>query len=182
MLALKLGPFEVGCNTMWLDLHGLLMVVVVICLAFLAGAIWFSRQADERLVRGLKTASMATVVAFVLLTITGLVPDVTFDKGTTFSGTFHNEFGTVQSTVSDDNVGAFTGPLLFDIMEHVTLAVPGLALLLCFLVWHFGRRTVEDPVVRRSVLSLLFLTGFWVLALGSVGVYITKILTYPYTR
>jgi tetrahydromethanopterin S-methyltransferase subunit E len=158
------------------------MVIVVICLAFLAGAIWFSRQADDRLVRGLKTASMATLVAFVLLTITGLVPDVAFEGGATFSGTFHNDFGTVQSTVSDDNVGAFTGPLLFDVMEHITLVVPGLALLICFLVWHFGKRVVEDQVVRRSVLSLLFLTGFWVLALGSVGVYITKILTYPYTR
>ena len=182
MAAFKLGPFELGCNTMWLDAHGLLMVVVVVCLAFLAGAIWFSRRADERLVRGLKTASMVTVIAFVLLTITGLVPDVGFEKGATFSGTFHSDFGTVQSTVSDDNVGAFTGPLLFDIMEHISLVVPGLALLLCFLIWHHGRRTIEDPAVRASVLSLLVLTGFWALAIGGVGVYITKILTYPYTR
>ncbi len=182
MVAFKLGPFEVGCNTMWLDAHGLLMVIVVMCLAFLVGAIWFSRQADERLVRGLKAASMVTLVAFVLLTITGLVPDIGFEKGTTFSGAFHNDFGTFQSTVSDENLGAFTGPLLFDIMEHISLIVPGLALLVCFLIWHHGRRTVEDQLVRRSVLSLLVLTGFWALAIGSVGVYITKVLTYPYTR
>jgi hypothetical protein len=182
MAALKLGPFEVGYNTMWLDAHGLLMVLVVVCLGFLAGAIWFSRQADDRLVRGLRAAGLTTVVALVLLTITGLVPDIGFEKGATFSGTFHGEFGTIQSNVSDENVGAFTGPLLFDIMEHISLVVPGLAVLLCFLIWNLGRRTVEDPAVRRSVLSLLVLTGCWALVLGGIGVYITKVLTYPYTR
>ena len=182
MLAFALGPFELGRNTAWLDAHGLLMMIVLMCLAFLAGAIALVRQADDRLVRGLKAASLVTVLAFLALTVTGLVPDVAFEKGAMFSGTFHNDFGTVQAAVTDDNVGAFTGPLLFDIMEHISLVVPLLALLLCFLVWHYGRRTVEDPAVRRAVLSVLVLTGGWALVIGSMGVYITKVLTYPYTR
>jgi hypothetical protein len=29
------------------------------------------------------------------------------------------------------------------------------------------------------VLSLMFLAGVWTLALGAIGVYITKVLTFP---
>ena len=182
MIAFALGPFEVGRNTLWLDTHGLLMLAVLVFGAFLCGALWFARQADDRLVRGLKAASLLTFLALVLLTFTGLVPDVQFEKGAGFSGTFHNAFGTFQSTVTDDNLGALTGPLLFDIMEHVSFVLPALAALICFLVWHYGRRVVEDGTVRRSVLSLAAVTLAWVLVIGGMGVYVTKVLTFPYTR
>ena len=182
MLAMQLGPFEVGSNTMWLGAHGMIMLVILISSAFLFGAVWFSRQADEQLLRGLKVAGMATFIALVLLMISGLVPDVGFDKGGSFSGAFHSDFGTFQSTVTDDNLGAFTGPLLFDMMEHVSFIVPGLAALLCFLIWHYGRKVVEDGAVRGAVLSLLVLMVGWVLAIGNLGLYVTKVLTFPYTR
>jgi len=181
MVALQVGPFEVGSDTMWLGAHGMIMLVILICLAFLFGAIWFSKQADEQLVLGLKLASMATFIALVLLMITGLVPDIGFGKGASFSGTFYNDFGTFQSAVTDDNLGAFTGPLLFDMMEHVSFIVPGLAALLCFLIWHYDKRVVEDRAVRSAVLSLLVLTVGWVLAIGNLGLYVTKVLTFPYT-
>lgn len=33
--------------------------------------------------------------------------------------------------------------------------------------------------MRRSVTSLVIVTGVWTLVLGMVGVYITKVLTFP---
>lgn len=182
MVAFKLGPFEIGPNTMWLGAHGLLMLVIPICLAFLFGAVWFSRQADAKLVRCLKATSVISFLALVLLMITGLVPDIFFGNGALFSGSFRNDFGSVQSAVTDDNLGAFTGPLLFDLMEHASFIVPGLAALLCFLVWHYGGKVVENRAVRGAVLSLVVLTVVWVLVIGNLGLYVTKVLTFPYTR
>jgi len=57
-----------------------------------------------------------------------------------------------------------------------------LAALLCFLIWHYDKRVVEDRAVRSAVLSLLVLTVGWVLAIGNLGLYVTKVLTFPYTR
>jgi hypothetical protein len=158
------------------------MILVLAGLAFLAGAISLASRADERLVRGLKIASLLTLLAFVALTFTGLVPDVLFEKGAGFSGTFQNAFGTFHANVSDENLGALTGPLLFDIMEHVPLVLPGLAALLCFCIWQYGRRVVDDASVRASVLSILAVTFAWVLAVGGIGVYVSKVLTFPYIR
>ena len=182
MVAFGLGPFEIGTNTMWLCAHGFLMVVVLICVAFLSGAIWFNRQGDESLVRALKVLSVVNLLALVALMVTGLVPDVVFERGQGFSGVFHTEFGTFQAAVTDENLGAFTGPLLFDMMEHVSFIVPGLAALLCLLVWHYGRRVIEDRAVRGAAMATTALTVAWVLAIGSLGVYVTRVLTFPYTR
>jgi hypothetical protein len=182
MGAFKFGPFEVGPNTLWLDAHGMLMVIVIASLAFVAGALWFAQKADRRLLRGLAVASAFTFLAVVGLTLTGLVPDVAFEKGDMFSGTVQNPFGTFQATVTDENVGAFTAPLLFDMMEHVSLVVPGLALLLWFWIRHHGPRVVEDPLVRRTALVLVGANAFWLFVLGGIGVYMTKVLTFPYAR
>ena len=182
MQTFRLGPFEIGPNSLWLGAHGMFMLLVVVGIAFLFGALAFARTADDRLVRGLKAASALTLLALLGLTVTGLVPDVLFEKGAFFSGVFHTGFGTFQSAVTDDNLGAFTGPLLFDMMEHVTLVVPGLMALACLLIWHYGARVVEDPAARRAVRAVLAVTGAWILVVGGIGVYITKILTFPYTR
>ena len=176
------GPFQVGVNTMWIGGHGLLMQLAFIGLAFLFGAILLAAQGGERLVRGLKAVSLLTVIALALLMVTGIVPDVRFEKGADFSGTIHNDFGTFQSTVSDDNLSAFTGPLLFDMMEHISFIVPGLAVVLCFLIWHYGRRVIEDRAVRRSALWVLATTVGWMLVIGHIGFYVSKVLAFPYTR
>jgi hypothetical protein len=34
-------------------------------------------------------------------------------------------------------------------------------------------------VIRRAVLAVMAITGIWVLVIGVIGVYITKVLTYP---
>lgn len=182
MNVFKFGPFELGSNTMWIGSHGLVMQLVLIALAFLFGAIWFAKQADDRLLGGLKAASLVTFLGLVLLMITGIVPDIGFEKGASFSGTVHNDFGLFQSSVTDENLAAFTGPLLFDVMEHISLIVPGLAALVCFLIWHYGKRVVEDRAIRASVLSLMTLTVAWIMVIGHLGFYVSKVLTYPYTQ
>jgi len=182
MVAYRFGPFEIGPHTMWLGAHGVFMLGVLVCVAFLAGAVWFARPEDRKLVPALRVASLLNLLAMLALMITGLVPDIGFEKGQAFSGVLRTDFGVFRSAVTDANVGAFTGPLLFDLMEHVSFVVPGLAALLCFLVWHYGRRVAENGAVRGAMLSVLILMAGWVLVIGNLGLYVTKVLTFPYTR
>ncbi len=171
--------FNIGPNTFWLDLHGLLMFLILIFSAFLFGAIFFAKDPDERLVRRLKISAVAAFVLLMLLMITGMIPDINFAASTTFAHTTTNDFGTFTAQVTDSSLSNFTGPLLFDMMEHVTLIVPGLAAVVGFLIFYYGARVITNPTIKWSVLSLMFLAGVWTLALGGIGVYITKILTFP---
>ncbi len=171
--------FGIGANTFWLDLHGLLMFLVLVFAAFLFGAIYFSKEPDEWLVRRLKISSAVTFVLLLLLMLTGMIPDINFAFGATFTHTTTNDFGTFIAKVTDGSLGNFTGPLLFDMMEHVTLIVPGLSAVVGFLIFYYGGRVITHPTIKRSVLSLMVLAGIWTLALGGMGVYITKILTFP---
>lgn len=90
-----------------------------------------------------------------------------------------NDFGTFVTKVTDTTLGNFTGPLLFDMMEHVSLIVPGLAAVIGFLILYLGRRVMTEPAIRGSVLSLMLVAGAWTFVLGAIGVYITKVLTFP---
>jgi len=65
--------FNIGPNTFWLDLHGLLMFLILIFSAFLFGAIFFAKDPDERLVRRLKISSVVAFVLLMLLMITGFL-------------------------------------------------------------------------------------------------------------
>jgi hypothetical protein len=171
--------FGIGPNTIWLDLHGLLMFLILIFAAFLFGAIFFAKEPDARLVRRLKISSAATFVLLMVLMITGMIPDINFAAGATFTHSTVNDFGTFKAMVSDTSLGNFTGPLLFDMMEHVSLIIPGLSALVGFLIFYYGGRVITTPTIRRSVLSLMVLTGIWTLIIGAIGVYITKVLTFP---
>ena len=171
--------FNLGPNTFWLDVHGFLMFVILVFSAFLFGAIFFANKADAVLVRRLKISSVVTFVALMLLMISGFIPDVGFGPASVFAGAIHNDFGTFTSHVTDDSLGNFTGPLLFDMMEHVSLIVPGLAAVVGALIWHYKERVITVQAIRRSVLSLMIVTGAWTLAIGGIGVYITKVLTFP---
>ena len=171
--------FGIGPNTIWLDLHGLLMFLILIFAAFLFGALFFSKEADERLVRRLKISSAVTFVLLMLLMITGMIPDVNFAFGATFTHSTVNDFGTFAAKVTDASLGNFTGPLLFDMMEHVTLIVPGLSAVVGFLIFYYGAQVITVPAIKRSVLSLMIVAGLWTLVLGAIGVYITKVLTFP---
>jgi hypothetical protein len=171
--------FGIGPNTVWLDLHGLLMFLILIFAAFLFGAIFFAKQPDAQLVRRLKISSAVTFVLLLLLMISGIIPDTAFGAGATFTQATSNDFGTFKSIVTDSGLGNFTGPLLFDLMEHVTLIVPGLAAVVGYLIWHYGGKVITVPSIKRSVLSLMLLAGTWTMVLGAIGVYITKVLTFP---
>jgi hypothetical protein len=170
---------ELGPRTFWLDLHGLLMFVTLMFGAFLFGAIFFRQQPDSWFVRRLRISAIVTVVGLFALCITGIIPDASFGAGATFSGRFVNEYGTFVNHVSDNSLGNLTGPLFFDMMEHVSLIVPGLALVILVLIVHYRERVVTVPEVRRSVQWLMLVAGAWTLVLGAIGVYITKILTFP---
>ena len=174
--------FTFGPNTFWLNLHGLLMFLLLIFAAFLFGAIYFAHDPDARLVWRLKISCAVTFVLLMLLMISGIVPDINFGSGDTFTYTTTNDFGAFTAQVTDDSLSAFTGPLLFDMMEHVSLIVPGLAAVIGFLIFYYGAEVITNPTVKRSVLSLMVLTGAWTLVLGGIGVYITKVLTFPVGR
>lgn len=81
--------------------------------------------------------------------------------------------------INATGLGNFTGPLLFDMMEHVSLVVPGLAAVAGVLIFTAGERVITVPAIRASVLWLMSITGIWTLIIGAIGVYITKVLTYP---
>lgn len=170
---------QIGSNTFWLDLHGLFMFGTLIFVAFLFGAVYFGKDPDDKFMFRLKVSGVVTFLMILGLIITGIVPDTAFGAGATFSGTVTNDFGTVTRTVTDAQMGNFTGPLLFDMMEHVSLVVPGLAAVIAFLIWNQGRKVITDPTVRTAVLSLMAVNGAWMFALGAIGVYITKVLTFP---
>lgn len=80
-----------------------------------------------------------TFTGLLLLMVSGIVPDIGFGSGAAFSTSTQNGC-TFTSQVSDDSLADFTGPLLFDIMEHVSLIVPGQAAVIGFLIWHYEGR------------------------------------------
>ncbi len=47
------------------------------------------------------------------------------------------------------------------------------------MIFYYGGRVITDSTIKRCVLSLMSLDGAWTLALGGIGVYITKMLTFP---
>lgn len=168
-----------SADNLLLDSHGLLMFLTLIYSAFVFGAIYFRKAADPQWLFRLKVSSIVAFAMIVGLMITGIIPDTAFGSGATFTSHFTNDFGTFSSQVTDHSLSHFTGPLLFDMMEHVTLIVPGLAAVIGFLIWHFEDRVVTDSRVRNSVLSLMILSGIWIVVLGMIGVYLTKTLTFP---
>jgi hypothetical protein len=170
---------ELGWNTFWLDLHGAVMILTLSAAAFGFGVVVMAREPSDRLVEGLKWSGVITFAGFVAIAITGMVPDTAFGSGATFSGTFNNDFGNVTRSVSDSQLGNFTGPLLFDMMEHVSLIVPALAAVIAFLLWNQGRKVITVPAIKASVLGLMSVTWLWTLVLAAIGVYITKVLTFP---
>ena len=171
--------FGIGPNTLLLNLHGLFMILMTIFSAFLFGAIYFSHEASPQLVYRLKVSSIVAFLMLIGLIITGIIPDIAMGTGAAYSHSTTNAFGTFTATVTDDQVANFTGPLLFDMMEHTSLILPGLAAVIGFVILYFGGRVITDPTIKRSVLSLMLLTAAWTLGLAFIGVYITKVLTLP---
>jgi hypothetical protein len=144
------------------------------------GAIYLTTTPDERLIRRLKSLSLLSFILAVVLLITGILPDINFGFGASFSYSVANDFGNFTANVSDTSLAALTGPLLFDMMEHVTLIGPAIAGVVTLLIWHYGEFVVTDPKIKRSVLILMLTGAAWLFVLIWIGMYLTKILTFPY--
>lgn len=145
------------------------------------GSIYFRQQPDSWFVRRLRLSAVVATVGLFALCITGVIPDHSFASGSTFSGTFTNQYGT-SSTMFRTAAWRISRPLFLDMMGHVSLIVPGLALVILALVVHYREQVVTASEVRSSVLSLMFLTGVWMLVLGMIGGYLAKILAFPLGR
>jgi hypothetical protein len=117
----------------------------------------------------------------VILIITGIIPDMNFGFGQTFTYSASNDFGNFTSNVSDASLSNFTGPLLFDIMEHITLIGPAIAAVVTLLIWHYDELVITDPKIKRSVLALMLTGAAWLFVLIWIGMYITKILTFSFS-
>jgi hypothetical protein len=144
------------------------MFIILVFAAFLFGAIFFTKTPDARTVRRLKISAGVTFGALLLM-ISGIIPDIGFGYPNTFSGVTRNASGTITSHVTAPRLGNFTGPLLFDMMEHVSLIVPGLAAVAGVLIFTAGERVITVPAFRASVLWIMSLTGIWVLIIGVIG-------------
>jgi len=176
--------FGMGYNTLMLQLHRFVMILILMFAAFLFGAILFTRDPDEKMVRRLKISSIVTFVGVLLLMLTGLIPDLSFGttslfNGTTAGGDPNFTFGTITRSITDADLGGFTGPMLFDMMEHASFVVVGLAAMIGFLVFHYGKQVITSPNVRFSVLSLMLVTAFWIATLGGIGGYLVSVLSFP---
>jgi hypothetical protein len=172
-----------GFNTLTLQVHRLTMILILAFGAFLFGAIFFAKDPDDRLIRRLKTSSIVVFCLLLFMMLTGIVPDLQFGAGSFFSGTYvgadpYYNFGTVTRTVSDANLGNMTGPLLFDMMEHASFIVVGLAAMAGYLIWHFGKRVITEPVIKRSVMSIMSVTFIWIFVIGGIGGYLVSLLTF----
>lgn len=170
--------WPMGPNTALLALHGASMLIALIFSAFLFGAIYFIKEPTPTLVRRLKISSAVAFVFLIILMVTGIIPDTQFGNPALFSGTENEDFGTVVRNVTSDGLAVFTGPILFDMMEHVSLIVPGLAAVIGFLIWTESERVITVPAVRRSVLGLMLVTAGWTTVLAVIGVALTKELTF----
>jgi hypothetical protein len=171
----------IGWNTFWLDFHLTIAFLVLGSSAMVFGVIYLTTKPDELLINRLKWLSMLSLVSVVVLLITGVLPDMNFGFGNALSFATTNDFGNFTSSVSDNALASFTGPLLFDIMEHITLIGPAIAGVVTLLIWHYGERVITDAGIKRSVLALMLTGTAWLFVILWIGMYLTKILTFPFT-
>ncbi len=172
--------FGLGPQETWLSIHGLIFILLVGFASYVFGAIYFTKQPDKSFMFRLKVSSLAAFLLVVALMVSGVLPDMNgFAAGATLTGSWSNDYGNFTQTVSDVSVGNFTGPLLFDFMEHISFIGVALTGLVTFLIWEYGEMVVTDRTARWSVLSLILVTVAWLVVLGVVGTLMTKTLTFP---
>jgi hypothetical protein len=171
--------FGLGPNELLLSIHGLVFILIVGFASYIFGAIYFTKEPSKSFMTRLKISSLVTFLLVVGLLVSGILPDINFGSGSTLTSSYTNDYGNFTQTVSDASVAGFTGPLLFDMMEHVSFIGGVLAGVITFLVWDFGELVVTEPKAKWSVLSLIFVTVAWLIVLGIIGTIMTKTLTFP---
>ncbi len=171
--------FGLGPNELLLSLHGLVFILIVGFASYIFGAIYFTKEPTKTFMTRLKVSSLITFLLVVGLLVSGVLPDVNFGSGSLLSASYTNDYGNFTQTISDATAANFTGPLLFDVMEHVSFIGGVLSGVITFLIWDFGELVVTETKAKWSVLSLIFVTVAWLLVLGVIGTIMTKTLTFP---
>ena len=142
------------------------------------GVFIIAKEANESTVKRLKIFSILTFVCVMVLMITGVIPDmVGYANG--FSWATATQYANTTVSVSGTQVGNFTGPYLFDMMEHVTQIGPALAAVVAGLILYLGPLAISQTQYRRGIIVLLILGWVWLLALGAIGIILTKTVTLP---
>jgi len=171
--------FGLGPNELLLSIHGLLFILIVGFGSYIFGAIYFKETGSEVHMTRLKISSLVTFFLVLGLMITGILPDTNFGSGALLSASYSNAYGNFTQIVTDESAGNFTGPLLFDMMEHVSFVGLALTGVITYLIWNFGNLVFTDGRVKWSVLSIILVTMAWLIVLGVVGTIMTKTLTFP---
>ena len=169
---------QLGPETIYVNVHYGLFIATLFLSAFVLDAVFFAKPTSES-VQMVLFASFFLFVMSIALNVTGIIPDIPMSAGSAVSGTYSTAFGNYTANVSDAALGNFTGPLLFDMMEHVSMLGTALAAVLTGLIWTYKERVLTDPEVKRSVLILMTVAIAWMLILATMGVIMVKTLTYP---
>ncbi len=172
--------FGLGANTLWLSLHHILSIALVLAIAdYVFGSVFFTTEPSHHALLHMRIGSGVALGLAVLVVITGIIPDINFGTPAAFNLTTSNSFDTATLKVTSDSLGNFAGPLLFDIMEHVSLIVPGIIAMVTVLIWSYRERVVSSPDVRRSILVLTAAAFGWIAVIAVMCIYLVKYLTFP---
>lgn len=172
--------FGLGANTLWLSLHHVLSIALVLAIAdYVFGSVFFTTEPSRHALLHMRIGSAVALVLAVLVVVSGIIPDINFGTPAAFNATTTNDFSTNTLQVTSDTLGAFAGPLLFDIMEHVSLIVPGIIAMVAVLIWSYREQVVSTPDVRRSILVLTGVAFAWIAVIAVLGIYLVKYLTFP---
>jgi hypothetical protein len=175
----EMSFFGLGPNELWLSLHGLIFILIVGFASYTFGGIYFTKDPTPVFVTRLKFSALVTFILTFVLMISGILPDTNFGNATMLTAAYSSSYGNFTQNVGAVAAGNFTGPLLFDMMEHISFVGLALVGVITYLVWDFGALVVTDGRVRMSVLSIIFVTVAWLIVLGVVGTLLTKTLTFP---
>lgn len=174
MSFLGLGP-----NELMLSVHGLVFILIVGFASYVFGGIYFTKDPSTQFITRLKFSALITFLLTLGLMISGMIPDTNFGNATLLTAAYGNDYGNFSQNVGAVSAGNFTGPLFFDMMEHISFVGLALVAVITHLIWDFGALVVTDRKVKMSVLSLIFVTVAWLIVLGVVGTIMTKTLTFP---
>lgn len=135
---------QLGPETIYVNVHYGLFIAMLFLSAFVLDAIYFAQRTYQS-VQMIMFASFFLFIMSVALNVTGIIPDIPMSAGAALSGTYSTSFGNYTASVSDAALANFTGPLLFDMMEHVSLLGPAVAAVLTGLVYHYRGSSSRTP-------------------------------------
>ena len=172
--------FGLGPNEVYLYIHGLLFILIAGFACYLFGGIYFTKTPDKTFMFRLRYSALITFFLVLGMTITGLLPDMSgFGSGAFLTSSWQTTYGNFTQSITDTSLGNFTGPYIFDMMEHISFVGLAMVGVVTYLIWDFGELVVTEARVKWSILAIMFVTVAWLIILGVVGTILTKSLTFP---